>query len=196
RKQYSISRAILLTEERARGHRVSGFELEISDQIARALPSNVPRRGGVYIPTQLERAGLDTKTSTKGQELQFTAALEFIDALRNRTAVLRLRATMVTGLRDNVALPRETAPASASWVAENAGSDVADSNLLLDQVTAAPKTLEGTTSFSRQLLAQATPAVDQIVLNDFAQINGQAIDRAAIHGAGTNEPVGLYNLSG
>jgi len=56
--------------------------------------------------------------------------------------------------------------------------------------------LASNTSFSRQLLAQATPAVDQIVLNDFAQINGQAIDRAAIHGAGTNESVGLYNLSG
>jgi hypothetical protein len=198
RRRYSISRAILAGGAMARGQRpdVGGFECEISDEIARSLPSSVSPRGGLFIPTALERAGLDTKTATKGSELVFTSAGQFIDCLRARTAVLRLGATMLTGLRDNVAFPRETAPATAIWVAENPGADEADSSLTLDQVVASPKRLSGTTAFSRQLLVQATPAIDQIVMNDFAQINAEAIDLAAIHGGGALEPTGLYNLAG
>src|SRR5215471_2569230 len=92
RSRYSSSRAVLAAADLARGQRpdVGGFELEISTEIARSLPSSVSPRGGIYIPTALERAGLDTKTATKGQEAVFTSAVQFIDALRNRTAVLRL----------------------------------------------------------------------------------------------------------
>jgi len=193
-----MSRAILAAEDLALGNRprIEGFELEISGEIARSLPPGVPRYGGVLIPTALERAGLDTKTGTKGQELVFTSAASFIDALRNRAVVLSLGATMLTGLRDNVAFPREQTPAIASWVDQNSGADVVDSNLTLDQVTAAPKTLIGTTSMSRSLVVQATPTADQIVTNDLAQVSALAVDKAALHGAGGLEPIGLYNLTG
>jgi hypothetical protein len=200
RSRYSISRAILAAAELSGWPRVGdgGFEREVSDEIKRQLPSNVPRHGGFYIPTTtpLERAGLDTKTTGAGKELVYTDAVSFIDALRNRTVVLSLGATMLTGLRDNAAFPREVTPATASWVGENPGTDLADSNLTLDQIIASPKLLESTTSFSRKLLAQSTPSVDLVVLNDIAQINGQAVDRAALHGAGGLEPTGIYNLSG
>jgi hypothetical protein len=39
------------------------------------------------------------------------------------------------GLQGPVAFPNQTAAGTATWVTENPGSDVADSNLLLSQIT-------------------------------------------------------------
>jgi HK97 family phage major capsid protein len=68
--------------------------------------------------------------------------------------VKELGAQTVTGLRENVAFPKQTGKASGTWVAENPGSDVADSSLTLGQVPSSPKTYQSSTSYSRQLLAR------------------------------------------
>jgi HK97 family phage major capsid protein len=57
-----------------------------------------------------------------------------------------------------------------------------------------PKLLVSATSFSRQLLVQSTPSVDEVVAEDMAQSSAVALDLAAVHGSGVgNEPLGLYN---
>ena len=161
RSQYSITRAILAADNLGHGYRrptVGGFELEISQEIARHLPPNVSRHGGLFIPThQLElRAGLDSASTGKGKELVYTEAVSFIDALRNRTTVLSLGATMLMGLIDNAAFPGEAAPATATWVAENPGADLANNDLTLNQIISSPKILQGT----HELLEKAVGPVD------------------------------------
>jgi HK97 family phage major capsid protein len=100
-------------------------------------------------------------------------------------------------LQGNVAFPKQTGAGAASWVTENPGSDVADADLALSQVTLSPKTLQSSTSYSRQLLAQGIVNVDNIVQNDLVQVNALALDLAAIHGLGSsNQPTGIYAQSG
>jgi hypothetical protein len=87
-----------------------------------------------------KRAGLNSATATKGGELKFTKPGHFLEFLNNNARERELGAQTVTGLRENVAYPKQTGKSSGTWVAENPGSDVADTNLTLSQVPSSPKT--------------------------------------------------------
>ena len=217
-RQYSLARAILVSADNqegsergaGRGAERSCFEFEVSQTIARSHRGE--DHGGIFVPwnlsagsfarkiprsMQLERAGLDSATSTKGTELKFTEPGAIIDFLYNTMRVKELGATVVTGLQYNVAFPKQTGKATGSWVAENPGSDVADSNLTLSQVLSSPHTYQSSSSYSRQLLAQAVIDVDTFVRQDLARDMGIAADFAAIAGpTGGSSPVGLMNTTG
>lgn len=198
-KRYSISRAIMGASQRILGERVTfddGFEQEVSHEIASNLPQDYKSRGGIFVPTRF-RAALDSGTSTAGQELKFTEAGDFIDLLRARMQVAQLGATILTGLQGPVAFPKQNGAGTFSWVAEDPGSDLADSDLTLTQVALNPKTGQSTTAYSRQLLAQAVIDVDNLVQRDLATITALGIDLAAINGSGaSNQPTGVLNTSG
>lgn len=143
------------------------------------------------------QAALDSGTSTAGAELMFTEAGDFIDLLRARMKVAALGATILTGLQGNVAFPKQDGAGTFSWVAEDPGSDLGDSDLTLAQVALDAKTGMSTTAYSRQLLAQGVVDVDMLVQNDLALITALGIDLAAINGSGaSNQPRGVLNTSG
>ncbi|HWW74033.1 MAG TPA: phage major capsid protein, partial [Pyrinomonadaceae bacterium] len=191
-RRYSLRRAVAVA---AGLEPVGSFEAEVSEEIARQLPQTYHRRGGLFIPTVFSRAALDAHTAGKGAELIAEQAGAFIPALRKRALVLRLGARLITGLRGNVGFPRQDTAGTAEWAADNPAADYGESNMTLSQVQMRPKLLVSSTSFSRQLLVQSTPSVDEIVAEDMAQSSAVALDLAAVHGSGVdNEPLGLYNL--
>jgi HK97 family phage major capsid protein len=192
RRRYSIRRAVAV----AAGLEAAGsFESEVSQEIERHLPPSYQPKGGLFIPTLLSRAALDAHTTGKGAELVFDEAGPFITALRKRALVLQLGARLLTGLRGNVGMPRQDTAGTAEWVSDNPGSDYTQSNMTLSQVPLRPRLLVSSTSFSRQLLVQSTPSVDDVVADDMAQSSAVALDLAAVHGSGMdNEPLGLYNI--
>jgi HK97 family phage major capsid protein len=191
-KQYSMARAILSSADGS-----AGFERDVHEEIARKLPQGYKAQGGFFMPTTIgTRAGLDSKTSTTGTELKFVEAGSFIDLLRNKARVLQLGATMLAGLDAPVTFPVQNGAGTAAWNAENPGSDVSESNVTFTSRSLTAKTLQSTTSFSRQLLRQAVIDVENLVRNDLAAIHALAIDSAAINGSGTNQPTGLLSISG
>lgn len=196
-KQYSFARAILSSAEGT-----ASFERDVSEQIEATMKRqgakvNATSGAPFYIPTTLgTRAGLDSKTSTTGTELKFVEPGAFIDLLRNKARVMQLGATSLAGLDGPVTFPVQNAAGTATWVAENPGSDVSDSNLTFTTRSLAAKTLQSSTSFSRQLLRQSVVDVENLVRSDLAAIHALAIDLAAINGAGTNEPTGIISTSG
>lgn len=197
-KQYSYVRAIAAAIARAEGQAVSGFEAELSQELERQLPANAKRHGGIYVPMRLqaERAAIAESlwnTSTKGSSTVFTEAGEFIDLLRNQTVAIELGARLMAGLSSPVSFPKQTGAATAYWMPENDGTDVTASNATLGSVSLTPKTLQATTAFSRQLMAQSSIDVEQFVRNDLAAQHALAWDRAVLHGSGSNnEPTGIY----
>jgi len=209
--QYSLARAIMTSAENQEGSERRAerncFEFEVSQEIEKHVTGK--RYGGVFIPWNIsagtfarkisrieQRAGLDSGTTNKGVELKFTKPGDFLEYLYNRMRVKELGAQTISGLRENVAFPKQTGKATGTWVAENPGSDVADSNLTLGQVLSSPKTYQSSTSYSRQLLAQAVIDVDTAVRTDLARDMALAMDFAAIAGPGTNSPTGIMNTSG
>ena len=235
-RRYSITRAIMAVAEKGEGW--SGFERDVSDQIASDLPKDHESHGGIFVPvrraavasdyvgrrdsylgrlqalvqqqampiiararllSQIDQmqAALDSGTATAGQELMFTEDGDFIDLLRARMKVAQLGATILTGLQGNVAFPKQDGAGTFSWVAEDPGSDLADSDLTLTQVALNSATGMSTTAYSRQLLAQGVVDVDNLVKNDLAMITALGIDLAGIAGTGAgNQPTGILNTAG
>jgi len=206
-REYNLARGIMTIvaneeSDESGGKRENSLELEVSQAIERVYTGK--RHGGLFVPWSVKnvnaiaaRAGLDSKTSTAGAELKFTEPGAFIDFLYNRLRVKELGAQTISGLRDNVAYPKQTGRATGSWVGENPGADVTDSALTLGQVPSSPKTYQSSTSYSRQLLAQAVIDVDTLVRQDLARDMALAIDLAAIAGATSgNNPVGILHTTG
>ena len=217
-KEYNLARGVMTAvrniEAASSGgtsKRENSFEMEISDTIEKEWKG--ARHGGLFIPWSIrhamtpelrakypnlfqKRAGLDSGTATAGQELKFTEPGEFIQFLYNSMRVKELGARTIAGLRDNVSYPKQTGKATGSWVGENPGSDVADSALTLGSISSSPKTYQSSSSYSRQLLAQAVVDVDTLVREDLARDMALAVDSVAIVGGGSNQPTGIVGTSG
>lgn len=199
-KEYSYVRAIAAAMARAEGTAVSGFEAELSADLERQLPANAKRHGGIFVPLRLQQRAAIAEAlynvSTKGSSTVFTQPGEFIDLLRNQAVAVQLGAQVMAGLTSPVSFPKQTGAASAYWMPENDGTDVTASNATLGSVSLTPKTLQATTAFSRQLMAQSSIDVEQFIRNDLAASHALAWDRAVLHGSGSNnEPTGIYSAA-
>lgn len=195
-RNYSYARAIFSLVAAHEGRDTGCFEREISDEIAKRMPGKFESRGGLMVPFG-KRAGLDSGTVNKGKELIFEQyGGELIELLRAKSIVSQLGARVYTGLTAPIRFPRQTAAATAVWVAENPGANVADSNVTFDSVTLSPKTLQASTSFSRQLEVLGVAGAEAVVMNDLALVHALAWDEAALHGTGAPQPTGIYGTAG
>lgn len=209
RPEYSLARAIHGATQAAEGGRWGGFEAECHEQIRKSLPASYKTRGGVLVPEGMgasaglsramarllnsTRAGLDTASANAGADLVYNVPADFIDLLRPMSVCVRMGATVLAGLSSPISFSKQTAAGSATWVGENPGSDVSESDLDTGIASMSGKTLMSTTSMSRQLVAQSSYDVEALVRRDLAAVHALAWDKAAIHGSGSsNEPTGIY----
>lgn len=199
RRDYSISRVILSQVPDANVD--AGYEREVSQELARTLER---KPEGIFLSSALafggrrgpQAAGLDTATTNAGEEMVFEEYAGFIALLRNRSVLLRMGATFLPGLVGDQGFVRQTAGTTVTWVGENPGTDVAEQNLATDILRMSPKIAQVTTSFSRKLLAQSTPAADALARRDLLQAHGTGIDQAGLAGTGGLQPTGILNTAG
>lgn len=193
--KYSIMRAIrALTDPSARSE--AGFEIECSKAVEKQLGRH---SRGLFIPAEvlMNKRDMTVGSASAGGNTVATdiLAASFIDILRNRSEVLNLGATTLTGLVGNVAIPRQTGSANAYWVSE--GGAATESALAFDQVTMTPKSITGYVDISRKLMLQSSLDIEGLVRADLAAQLATAIDLAAINGSGSSpEPRGILNTSG
>lgn len=200
KKRFSFARAMIVGTDLEREMRNAdfGLEREVLEEIRKQTQT---RNGGSVLPFSLSgRAGIDSSTSTTGGPFKFTQPGEFIELLRNKTSVLRAGATMLTGLTGPVTFPKQNGAATGNWVGENPGSDNTASNLTTTTVSLAFKTVQASTSVSRQALFSAASGnydLEQIIRADLAAVIGLAVDLGALNGSGSsNQPTGvLQNTS-
>ncbi len=211
-RSYSLTSAL----RAAAGETQRGFEHEVSDALAKSTGRSA-REHGLFIPMNMKmRAGdLDRIASRNGLPIAtraandtsagngngaatiFTEFVSLIELLRNQVKVRQMGATFLAGLTGNVAFPKQTGATSASWVADNPGADVADSNISFAQMSMTPKILQASTGFSRLLLQQSSVDVEALIRMDLTAVAARAIDLAALVGTGTNnQPRGILNQTG
>lgn len=185
-RQFSI---IAACEARAQNDwSKAGFEKECSDAHASMIGQ---KARGFYVPNDVLTRASIAYTGT-GDEIVATDHLagSFIDILRNRAKVVEAGAQMMPGLVGNVDIPRLGTASTTAWVAE-AGT-ISDSLPVFQTVSLTPKTIGSSTSYTRRMQLQSSPAVEQIVRNDLAASLAVGIDLAALHGVvASNEPEGL-----
>jgi HK97 family phage major capsid protein/HK97 family phage prohead protease len=115
----------------------------------------------------------------------------FIDLLRNASVVFSSGATVMSGLRGNVAIPKMTAGSTAYWLA-NETTAITESQPTIGQVTLSPKNVAALTEVSHQMLQQGDPSAEAIVMNDLASSVALAADIGALRGDDTGgDPLGI-----
>lgn len=150
----------------------------------------------VYVPPEVMTRDLTVGTASAGGYLVATQNLGFIDSLRNRSITMAAGATRMPGLVGNVTVPRQTAAATAYWLATESTA-ITESQQTFGQLTLTPKNVGAYTEISRQLLVQASPGADAVVMQDLAQVVALALDAAAVAGTGASgQPTGILNTAG
>lgn len=172
------------------------FEREVSDAACKKLGK---QSRGLYIPNEILRhkRDLSVGTASAGGNLVGTQYLSgsFIDLLRNKMILNQAGIQVLSGLTQNIAIPKLTGGATAYMVAE--GSAPTESQQTVGQVTMNAKTMAAYTDFSRKLLIQASPDVEQLVKNDLVTVMGLKMDYLGLYGSGSsNEPTGVKATSG
>ena len=118
-----------------------------------------------------------------------------IDFLRANLVLESLGATFLTGLVGNVSIPRTSQGTSVGWFAENA--PIPDTSLGFDGVSLQVKHVGAITTYSRNMLLNATPDIDNLVKSDLMRALAVEMERAALAGSGDGiVPRGILNTSG
>ena len=198
--KYRLMRAI---EELHSGKHVSGYEGEISQEIARRteqspagffMPPNLPMRA--YHPGDpraklvgAEKRAFDTTAGVGGIPTILDTG-RFIDSLKALPVVARMGATFLTDLVGALAIPRMSTNIQTYWVGESTAPTA--SNPVLDQATLAAHTLGAYTLITRRMRKQTSLDVENMVRQNMLTFMGLGIDQAALNGSGSsNQPTGL-----
>lgn len=141
----------------------------------RALESSVFTGAGAFVQTDVLGGSL-------------------IELLRNKTLLNSLGVINMTGLQGNIAIPKQTAAATAYWLDE-AGT-VTRSQQTVSQLGLTPKRLSAGTAYTKQFLAQSSIDPEAFVRDDLMKILAIAKDLAGIAGTGGAQPLGIINTPG
>ena len=208
KKRYSLVRALALL---ANNRPLDGLEKEASDATAVRI-KNTPQ--GFFIPHDLTsfddpemtramiqmspsmRANLRTmsaSTFAQGGAAIQTDVLggSLIELLRNRMYLTRLGCRNLSGLVGNIAIPRQSGPATAYWLAE--GATLTATNQALAQLGLTPKRLAAQTVYTKQLLAQSSLDVEAFIREDLMAVLAIAKDLDGLSGTGGSQPLGILN---
>lgn len=186
--EYSVMRAMRCV---LAGRAVDGLEGEISQEIARR-DNRSPQ--GFFVPytMPIQQRALDTTTGAGA--LAHTVSTSVIEALRNRTIMGRLGATMMTGLVGTLDLPKQTAKNTAYWVGE--ATDVTGSNATIGQIEMAPSTLGGYTDLTRRFIKQTAIDAEAFARKELLSAIQLELDRVGLNGSGSGaEPEGILQNS-
>ncbi len=191
-RSYSLQRAIAgVIDPRSVD---DGYERECSQELARRQGRN-PK--GFYMPLgQLSERVFSVSGAAAMVGTEHLGS-EFIDVLRARSFVMQLGTRVLSGLTQDVTIPRLTSSAASGWIAGDGADGLTPSDPSLDGVTLTPKAVGALTVLSRKMILQGDPNSENMVRNDLAQLIAVELDRAAINGSGAaNQPLGVVGTSG
>jgi HK97 family phage major capsid protein len=205
REGYSLRAAILAALNGDWKH--AGLEREVSTTLEGAgyqrtgssgflLPTNLPFQVKGAPRSPLLRAIYQVGTAGQGGNIVGTELLaaDFIEVLRNATVIGQLGARFLTGLVENVNIPRQNAQTQTYWVGESVA--LTESEATFDQVQLRPHVVGALSKMSRLMLQQATPAIEMLVREDLLIIEALAVDLAALNGTGSSsQPTGISNTT-
>jgi len=198
-QRFSLARAIVACRDG--DWKNAPFELECSREIAKKL-GRMMEPTNFFVPFEVMERPVEAKrdltvaTAGAGGFLVSTDNIGFIEMLRNRSVAFRMGARRLSGLQGSVTVPRQSAGATAVWLA-NEASTITESQQTFVQMALAPKNVGAYTEISRQLLLQSSPAAEGIVTDDLAQVVATAADLGVLNGSGAGgQPTGIIGTAG
>lgn len=191
--QFSLLRAL---GSLANGGQLSGIELEMHQEARREAQNNgLGMRGQLTLPTcWLNFANRDL-TATGGSNgdqggvMVQTQLGSFIELLYSKMVLRTLGAQFLTGLVGNLDLPKMATGTTPVKKTENEAATEASPTFT--KVSLTPNRLPTYVEVSKQLLAQSSYSVEQMLRNDIATALALGIEAGAIYGGGTSEGLGI-----
>jgi HK97 family phage major capsid protein len=193
---YSVSRVLRAHMRRA----------EIKDGLEAELSREIFKRGGgrstdsFNIPLEVLAGGRMQRDMTVGSFGNGGAMVgfeigDYIPLMRNSVTALRLGATVLTGLRSPVGFPRQTSSGTPQSLPETAPANA--STPTVDQPTLNPKRVATRTLYSKQLLIQSSPSIENFLRDDLMAQMLLRMDYLIYYGSGSNsEPLGITATPG
>ena len=197
-RQYSLMRAIraMANPSDRQAQRAAEFEFEVS---AAAQAASGREASGLMIPDDIlgRWSKRDINTSDdSGMIAQDFRGGDFIDVLRNASSVMAAGATVLAGLKGNVAIPSKNTASTAAWIATEGGAST-ESEPVLGQVVMAPKVIGAFTDITRLMIQQSSLSIEELIRNDLSAGIALAIDNGALQGTGSSgQPTGIKNTTG
>jgi len=193
---FSIVRMI---QHKLGGNVDAGRELEISTELAKLEGRSSE---GFFAPYSVFEKRADVITTGQpaggpGSNMIGTDHLggQFIDLLREANPLTGLGVRTLTGLVGNVDIPKLKESTSVGWFGEN--SAIPETDAKFAKVTLAPKHVGALTEYSRNILLQSSPDIENFFRSDLAQVLALEVARATIDGTGAgSEPRGILNTAG
>lgn len=143
----------------------------------------------------LSKRSFEASDAKQGQNIiQDTVRMdEFQKFLYNNTVSGKLGLKQLTGLVDNVVIPRQTKSNAASYNAESAAASYTD--MEADNVKIEPHTAIAITRVTNLAKAQM-PGIQSLLQDDLLSQLRIAVDRTTLIGGGSNEPTGIMATTG
>ena len=191
RRKFSLRKAILSQL----GNR--GVDCGLENEVADEIRSQNPDRGFVGMPVPSE--ALETRATTTtlpagnpGSNLTTDnwKADQYIPLLRNSLVVRNLGATILSGLRGDVKIPKANSGTSGGWASEQGALPETDLSFLTP-VLLSPHKAGTVSEYSLQLLLQSSPDIDQLLRQDLAENLARVIDEACLFGSTGEAPKGI-----
>lgn len=201
-RSFSVLRLIRAMTASHKGERDAwkdaGFERECHEALVKRHGD--PSNGGFFVPYEVQKRGYAKRDMTVAGTGGYLVGTEnqpgsFIELLRAQTVVGRAGARMLSGLKGDITIPKQTGAATAYLVGAE-DDEITESNQTIGQLAMSPKTVGAYTEVSRLLQMQSDPSVDMMVMEDIAKQIALKIDLLALNGNGAGGPVGIINTNG
>lgn len=158
--------------------------------------SGIAARGnGVMVPVDVVKRADPSFTATgtpdTGSGLIQTDFMNILEPLRNRLVLGQAGATMMTGLVNNIEIPKYSG-SQAAWADENAPAQELPGKF--SYATMKPKRLTAILNISRQLLVQDSLSAEQLLRSDLINAIAEKLELTAFGGDAhvENTPDGLF----
>lgn len=139
----------------------------------KALSSQTIAAGGALVPMEYSK--------------------DFIDLLRAKAVVRNMGVSTYNLRGDTLMVAGQSAGVSVSWIAEGANKETYKDEPTFMQKQMVLKEVIGLVQIQNNLLADSSPAADDIVKRDLVSALRNAEDLAFIQGLGGNQPMGIAN---
>jgi len=171
----------------------AGLELEVSRAMADAMGIEAK---GIMVPhAMLVRAPISAGGSSNGANIVQTDVGGFVDLLRNKMVTAAAGATILGGLRGNLAIPVANVGATAYWVTEGNAPTASDPKMT--QRSLSPKTVGTYVDATRQLVLQGSLDVEAYLRNELVKTLSIELDRVGLYGnTALNQPGGISLATG
>jgi len=196
---FSLSRAVAAV---ANGRNLEGAEAEWASEASKeARSQGLQMAGQIAIPSIALRAGgQDDFQAGSGDGSGFvpTVVPAAIEALRAPTVVEGLGTTVIRNATGNLQFPRVSAKAAGTIptsgdpaVADEVGSD-SNSGMEMDEVSMTPTRVAAKTKYSKQLILQGGPEIDNLISNELAAAMNAFVDDYAFDAIMASTAVNTY----